>query len=1168
MKILDLRLTAFGHFTDASLDLSAGSEGMHIVYGANEAGKSTALRALRSFFYRIPARSDDNFLHQYTKMEIGATLRKSDGSVLHATRRKGNKNTLLGEDGQDVEEALRNQFLGGLDEDLFAQQFGIDYDALVRGGAELLEGGGAVGDSLFSAGLGGGGVQDVLDSLDKEMREIFLPTGSKPIINATLAEHRDAKRRIKDTQLQSTDWKRHEDQLAQAKEELAKVSAQLGDLDRERSRLERYQHAIPLIARRRSALDGLEQLSDAVVLPEGFPEERRSLFQARGATARDIEEARADLAAIDAGVETLSIPARLLDNAEIVRALQLRLGEHLKAASDAIALRASHTTSVSAGSAILKEIRAELAWDDADRLRLPESQRVRVRDLGAARQSLYDRREAAEQELTELRNDLARLRSQLERSEAPPNVQGLAAVIAEAEGSGALDGDLADAVSAERMTRQDLDVRAKSLPLWEGSVEALETLAVPSVDTVDRFLDESNALDTRAQTLTDAEARLDDEIADHSRELNALQLEGAVPTEEDLRLTRKRRDTGWGLIRRAWVDGDRDQRGMDEYASGSTMHGAYESGVREADDTADRLRREADRVAQLATFRASLGKARNELDACKQDQDDLERKRAEWASRWNDAWRPVDIEPLSPREMRGWLQTLREIVQAAGELRRQQQAASTLAERVKDHKNRLGRLLQALGEAPPREDESLAATLARSRVLRDALQGRIDERERLEEDIPRTAVDVENAQQELDRAEKAIAAWRADWVESIRVLGLGENATPSEANAVLTRIETLTKHIDDASSYASRLSGIDRDAEQFRRDVRALVETVAPEMLDTAPDQCVAQLDSRLDAAEKDAATLRQLEERRKGAQKRISEAERSLARIATRLNDMCATARCENEEGLDEAETRSQDKHALQDAVKELEAQLLGHAAGGTLEGLLSEAENVDPDTLTSQLGNLTQEAEALRLRQGEINQDIGREETELRAMDGSSEAAAAAEDAAQLLARIGERAERYARLKVASMVLRREIDRYREENQAPILTSASGIFQRLTCGSFDALTTDYSDSDEPVLIGVRPAGDHVRVEGMSDGSRDQLYLALRLASLERYLDANEPMPFIVDDILIKFDDERGRAALEALHELSRRTQVIFFTHHEHLTQIAQQALSGGDMTLHRLGG
>jgi uncharacterized protein YhaN len=1167
VKILDLRLTAFGHFTDASLDLSAGTEGMHIVYGANEAGKSTALRALKSFFYRIPARSDDNFLHQYTKMEIGATLRKSDGSVLHATRRKGNKNTLLGEDGQDVEEALRNQFLGGLDEDLFAQQFGIDYDALVRGGAELLEGGGAVGDSLFSAGLGGGGVQEVLESLDQEMRGIFLPTGSKPIINATIAEHRDAKRRIRETELRSSDWKQHEDQLAQAKEELSKVSVQLADLDRERSRLERYQHAIPLIARHRSALESLEQLRDAVVLPDGFAEERRSLVQERGASGRDIEEAQADLGAINAEVETLSIPAGLLDNADIVRALHLRLGEHQKATTDAIGLRASHTTAVSAGSAILKEIRAELTWDDADTLRLPESQRVRVRDLGAARQSLYDRREAAEQKLTELRNDLSRLRSQLERSETPQDVQGLAAAIAEAERGGDLDGDLVDAVSTVRTTRQDLDVRAKSLPLWDGSIEALETLAVPSVDTVDRFLDEANALDTRAQTLADAEASLNDDIADHSRELNALQLEGAVPTEEDLRLARERRDTGWELIRRAWVDGDSDQRGMDEYASGSTVHGAYESGVREADDTADRLRREADRVAQQATYRASLLKAREELDECKQEQDALEQQRADWASLWNDAWRPVDIRPLSPREMRGWLQRLAEIVQVAAELRRQQQIASTLSERMKDHADRLGRLLQALGEAPPREDESLAATLARGRVLRDALQDKIDERERLEEDIPRIATDVENAQQALDRAEEAITAWRADWVDAIRVLGLGDNAMPAEANAVLTRIETLTKHIDDAASYAGRLNGIDRDAEQFRRDVRALVETVAPEMLDTAPDQCVAQLDSRLDAAEKDAATLRQLEERRKGAQKRIADAERSLQRGATRLRAMCDEANCESEEGLADAETRSATKRELQDRFEGIESQLLDHAAGGTLEALLREAENVDPDTLASQLRDLTQEAETLRHRQGEIHQDIGREETELRAMDGSSEAAAAAEDAAQLLARIGERAERYARLKVASMVLRREIDRYREENQAPILTVASGIFQRLTCGSFDALTTDYSDSDEPVLIGVRPTGDHVRVEGMSDGSRDQLYLALRLASLERYLDANEPMPFIVDDILIKFDDERGRAALEALHELSRRTQVIFFTHHDHLTRIAQEALNGGDMTLHRLG-
>ena len=54
MKILELALHAFGPFTDAVLDLSAGQEGLHLIYGPNEAGKSSALRALRQALFGIP----------------------------------------------------------------------------------------------------------------------------------------------------------------------------------------------------------------------------------------------------------------------------------------------------------------------------------------------------------------------------------------------------------------------------------------------------------------------------------------------------------------------------------------------------------------------------------------------------------------------------------------------------------------------------------------------------------------------------------------------------------------------------------------------------------------------------------------------------------------------------------------------------------------------------------------------------------------------------------------------------------------------------------------------------------------------------------------------------------------------------------------------------------
>ena len=127
MKVLQLNLLAFGPFTDVRVDLSAGKEGLHILYGPNEAGKSSALRALRQMLYGIPERSPDNFVHPYAKMRIGAVLRHSDGTTIQVIRRKGRVNTLRREDDEKpVDEVLFQRFLANMDEDVFATMFGMD----------------------------------------------------------------------------------------------------------------------------------------------------------------------------------------------------------------------------------------------------------------------------------------------------------------------------------------------------------------------------------------------------------------------------------------------------------------------------------------------------------------------------------------------------------------------------------------------------------------------------------------------------------------------------------------------------------------------------------------------------------------------------------------------------------------------------------------------------------------------------------------------------------------------------------------------------------------------------------------------------------------------------------------------------------------------------------
>jgi chromosome segregation protein len=114
-----------------------------------------------------------------------------------------------------------------------------------------------------------------------------------------------------------------------------------------------------------------------------------------------------------------------------------------------------------------------------------------------------------------------------------------------------------------------------------------------------------------------------------------------------------------------------------------------------------------------------------------------------------------------------------------------------------------------------------------------------------------------------------------------------------------------------------------------------------------------------------------------------------------------------------------------------------------------------------------------------------------------------------------------------------------------------------RLTRGSLAGFTVDFDDRDAPRLAARRAGtGLPVPVSGLSEGTRDQLWLALRLAAVERHAAAGEPLPFVGDDVFVNFDDERTIASLEALADLGAGCQVLLFTHHRHVVDLARDSI------------
>jgi uncharacterized protein YhaN len=145
----------------------------------------------------------------------------------------------------------------------------------------------------------------------------------------------------------------------------------------------------------------------------------------------------------------------------------------------------------------------------------------------------------------------------------------------------------------------------------------------------------------------------------------------------------------------------------------------------------------------------------------------------------------------------------------------------------------------------------------------------------------------------------------------------------------------------------------------------------------------------------------------------------------------------------------------------------------------------------------------------------------------------------------------ERWLLRAAASRLASRTIERHRTMVQDPLVARASILFATATNDVFAALVIAYGDDDQPVLVAKRPDGEQVPVAGLSEGTRDQLFLALRLALLERR--TSEPLPFIGDDLLSSFDESRTLAMLRLLAAAGQQRQIILFTHHQYVVDLAR---------------
>lgn len=1132
MRFAELHLERYGHFEDCRLPFQAGAPDFHMVYGTNEAGKSTTLVAISDLLFGFPQRSPFNFRFDYALLRIGAVL-EEDGQRLACRRRKTRDHSLVDAVEQPLDEGRLSALLHGLNRETFGAGFSLNQAGLRRGGEAMVQATDDLGQALFAAGSGLTDIAAVQAALDREMDAIWGKRASDRRTFMVAAKQLNASlRTIRETQIKPKEWSDAQVAVEACEHTLRDLQQKQDAVIAERNAAERLRRIGAAMRSRSSVLTAIAEQGPVIAFSpaEDMTAEAALAALAKATEAHDAAERHRDDVAERL---TLLQADPITELGERIESLIETRGAVTKALADLTRLEVERQ-GMGERAVVL---RAELALHGE----LPSSLEVRkLRDIAARHAGLVAGVRTRDGELEDLRTRAQSLREELADAVLAEGLDGLRAAITLARGLGEdFDERCIDAqASAERAGSAARVALAALLP-WQGNADGLAALCEIDDSEIQAASDAELKFATKLEAERAELRRLENEIAQLDAQRTILAQTGQAVSADEVRQAREARDDLWQTIHAHL------RHGGPAVPSGA-LGDRFASAVQAADTVADRRYETAEASARLTG-----------LDHSRMLQD-LRRQQAEQAVRevdesitigrcaWEERRQAQGLPPLSPLPLRSWYAQRRnalDLHRGAAEARQQ---ATRILERRAEAVEALAKALKI----PPETDRlSLMLTAAdRERLEGEALEQAFREKSTrlagLEDDIAR--------QERLEvQDRRALQAAVAEWTDASARLHI--TADVAVIDGWLELVEELRGTLDDIAAHDRRIQGIVKDCTAFDAAVMVLAVDARVEA-QADPARTLELLRDRLSKARSVAQEIDTLTAEQKKHQAGLDRAiiERSIA--LDRLAPLLARAGVGEAAHLSPLLEQSRVHQERLAQLAEAERQIVTDGDHLPLAGLVAAWEACDPDAVASRAVTLGQTLEALNKDVATAANALGEARKVFETLDHASHAAAdAAADAEAAKADMKAEAEVYVLKRAQWFLLRWAMDRYRERRQAPLLTRASALFRTLTLGRFIDFQIDYEPST-PRLLGMRDDRQTlVPIEGMSEGTTDQVFLALRLAAVEQLIAAGVRVPFIADDLFVNFDDDRAEAGLNILAELAASTQVLFFTHHAHLRNIGQ---------------
>lgn len=1141
MRFAKIKYAHYGVFHNKELLLAQPAGGdFHFVFGLNEAGKTTALTGISDWLFGIPHNPP------YPGELLLEAEVQQDGDSHYLRRRKGRKNALLDKD-DTVFDGLPQDWLGGIGRDGFGNMFGLSHEKLRIGGDDLVSNGGNFGAVMFSAKAGLTGLRGVLSALEKECDDNWGPRARQARrYQMAKVEYESAAKRKKEAESRPEELRKLQELLKGLRQQ-KKDARQKYERCRNRLKaINRILSARPHLRKAATLQQELNSLQDAPKLPadaRAITEHARGAEREAGAL---LDACRKQITALKREIDKIKLSRAILENARAIGEIDDKRAS-VRIANADIPKRQSE---IGAEQKRVAELMRQIGIANGENFSIPPDSRMQTLEKLADDGAQMDA-------------SIAALTKQVAQSTPDDAKQNAAAV-----------ASLQDAIRNARAEEASTHIRAEEKQsrilsreiqselsllacVWTGDAAQLDALAVPLESSVDKYNDMFASLKEKQWDIDSRAKTIGNEIKKLEKERAEVAASGEVVSEEDITQAREARDEKWRDIRGRYMQTGKHPQNKAADSPAQTAD-AFEELLGVADDAADKRYQNSEQSIRLDRIARDMREALANRDEINREQKALDKERARADKAWQGEWRGAGINPRTPREMKEWLAKRAETLRLWREQAEKDANINRMREGMEKAARSLSEAVLACGGAASKE-QPLAQLIGKGEVLEKEIADARARRKAAEEQQKKARADLARAETEKEK-------WLKKLQRALGDCGLDRELEIDGLREKLACLREIGESRRNIGALEKRVSDMQADVGEFKAGVLRLAKTLAlPEQNGDAfiLAQKMAQMlqdEQNRESRRQDLLTnLRQQEKEEAENQSRVESAQAELQPL---MKQASAKNADELLAAIDKTEQRREVKKDMGEVQRELIA--LPQGGGKTPEQLKQESdEGAEDGELQNEQAQLEGDISDLGERENELTARIATAERDLQAITGGEDAAVAEADRQSALSGMTEAFERYARAKIARQMLQAAMDKSNDGDRETV-KRAGELFCRLTEKSFTGIEIIHRD-DGAVLVGVSEERGEVFVDAMSDGTRDQMYFALRVAALEARLQSGgAKTPFIADDLFVNFDDRRAKAGFLILGELAKQTQVLFFSHHEHLRNIARETL--GDISVQEL--